>query len=77
MSTSSERQRLEGEYERLKPQEQGMNKPERIDNMESNEPTPELCPRCDTEMEWRHQTFQCPHCKLKVGCCQGVNPDET
>jgi hypothetical protein len=23
-------------------------------------------------MEWRHGTWQCPRCRLKVGCCEGA-----
>ena len=22
-------------------------------------------------MEWRHQTWQCPRCRFKIGCCEG------
>jgi len=22
-------------------------------------------------MEWRHQTWQCPVCRFKLGCCEG------
>jgi hypothetical protein len=22
-------------------------------------------------MEWRHQTWQCPRCAFKLGCCEG------
>jgi len=22
-------------------------------------------------MEWRHQTWQCARCGLKLGCCEG------
>jgi hypothetical protein len=39
-------------------------------------PDPEVCPRCGAEMIWVHQSMQCPRCKLKLGCCQGVSPDE-
>jgi hypothetical protein len=28
--------------------------------------------RCSAEMEWRHGTWQCPGCKLKLGCCEGL-----
>lgn len=31
----------------------------------------EICMRCGASMEWRHGTWQCPHCRLKVGCCEG------
>jgi len=31
----------------------------------------EICPRCNAKMEWRHGTFQCPKCRLKMGCCEG------
>jgi hypothetical protein len=31
----------------------------------------EPCPRCNADMEWRHGTFQCPKCRLKLGCCEG------
>jgi DNA-directed RNA polymerase subunit RPC12/RpoP len=33
--------------------------------------TVEKCLRCGTPMEWRHGTWQCPRCKLKLGCCEG------
>ncbi len=23
-------------------------------------------------MEWRHGTYQCPRCRFKVGCCEGL-----
>jgi hypothetical protein len=35
----------------------------------------ELCLRCGVQLEWRHGTFQCPRCKLKVGCCEGETGD--
>jgi hypothetical protein len=35
----------------------------------------ETCPRCSAEMEWRHGTFQCPKCRLKIGCCEGETGD--
>ena len=28
--------------------------------------------RCGAAMEWRHGTFQCPRCRFKVGCCEGL-----
>jgi hypothetical protein len=31
----------------------------------------ERCLRCGAPMEWRHQTWQCPRCRFKVGCCEG------
>ncbi|HWH55044.1 MAG TPA: hypothetical protein VNT04_05650 [Gaiellaceae bacterium] len=31
----------------------------------------ESCLRCDASMEWRHQTWQCPRCGFKLGCCEG------
>jgi len=31
----------------------------------------EPCPRCGAALEWRHQTWQCPRCRLKLGCCEG------
>jgi len=34
--------------------------------------TVEKCLRCTAEMEWRHGTWQCPRCKLKLGCCEGL-----
>ena len=37
--------------------------------------TKEICPRCSAEMEWRHGTFQCPKCRLKIGCCEGETGD--
>ena len=35
----------------------------------------ELCLRCGAVMEWRHQTWQCPRCGLKLGCCEGETAD--
>jgi hypothetical protein len=26
-------------------------------------------------MEWRHQTWQCPRCRFKLGCCEGEASD--
>jgi len=34
----------------------------------------ELCPRCGAELDWRHQTWQCPRCWFKLGCCEGETP---
>jgi hypothetical protein len=31
----------------------------------------ESCLRCGAAMEWRHQTWQCPRCRFKIGCCEG------
>jgi len=31
----------------------------------------EYCLRCGNEMEWRHGTWQCSRCRLKLGCCEG------
>jgi hypothetical protein len=31
----------------------------------------EPCLRCGGTMEWRHGTWQCPRCRLKLGCCEG------
>jgi rubrerythrin len=31
----------------------------------------ERCLRCSAPMEWRHQTWQCPVCRFKLGCCEG------
>jgi hypothetical protein len=31
----------------------------------------ETCLRCGAAMEWRHQTWQCPRCRFKIGCCEG------
>jgi len=31
----------------------------------------ERCLRCGAAMDWRHQTWQCPACGLKLGCCEG------
>jgi hypothetical protein len=31
----------------------------------------ETCLRCGADMEWRHGTWQCPRCRLKLGCCEG------
>ena len=39
------------------------------------EPVVEPCPRCAAAMEWRHGTFQCPRCRFKVGCCEGLTGD--
>ena len=39
------------------------------------EPAIESCPRCAAAMEWRHGTFQCPRCRFKVGCCEGLTGD--
>jgi hypothetical protein len=33
--------------------------------------TGERCLRCSATMEWRHQTWQCPLCRFKLGCCEG------
>jgi len=33
--------------------------------------TGEPCLRCGASMEWRHQTWQCPRCRFKIGCCEG------
>jgi len=27
--------------------------------------------RCGAAMDWRHGTWQCPVCRLKLGCCEG------
>ncbi|HEX6490509.1 MAG TPA: hypothetical protein VF002_03925 [Gaiellaceae bacterium] len=35
------------------------------------EPAVELCLRCGAALEWRHQTWQCPSCAFKLGCCEG------
>ena len=35
----------------------------------------EPCLRCGVEMEWRHQTWQCPRCHFKIGCCEGDAPE--
>jgi hypothetical protein len=35
----------------------------------------EICLRCGAEMEWRQSTWQCPRCKLKLGCCEGETGD--
>jgi len=35
----------------------------------------ELCLRCGAEMEWRHQTWQCARCGLKIGCCEGATAE--
>jgi hypothetical protein len=32
----------------------------------------ESCLRCGAAMEWRHQTWQCPRCRFKLGCCEGA-----
>jgi len=31
----------------------------------------EACWRCGAEMGWLHQTWQCPRCRFKLGCCEG------
>jgi hypothetical protein len=33
--------------------------------------TAERCLRCGAAMDWRHQTWQCPRCAFKLGCCEG------
>jgi hypothetical protein len=38
--------------------------------------TTESCLRCGAEMEWRHETWQCPRCRFKIGCCEGQSPEE-
>jgi hypothetical protein len=35
----------------------------------------ERCLRCSAPMEWRHQTWQCPVCRFKLGCCEGERCD--
>jgi len=35
------------------------------------DPYVERCLRCSAAMEWRHQTWQCPMCRFKIGCCEG------
>ena len=35
----------------------------------------ERCPRCGATMDWRHQTWQCPRCLFKIGCCEGDAPE--
>jgi hypothetical protein len=35
------------------------------------EPIVEICLRCGAKMEWRHGTWQCTRCRLKLGCCEG------
>jgi hypothetical protein len=36
----------------------------------------ERCLRCGEKMEWRHQTWQCVRCLLKLGCCEGERCDD-
>lgn len=36
----------------------------------------ELCLRCAAKMEWRHGTWQCARCHLKLGCCEGECPND-
>jgi DNA-directed RNA polymerase subunit RPC12/RpoP len=36
----------------------------------------ELCMRCGAKMQWRHGTWQCPRCHLKLGCCEGECPND-
>jgi hypothetical protein len=38
-------------------------------------PAVERCLRCSAAMEWRHGTWQCPRCRLKLGCCEGESPE--
>ena len=46
------------------------------ENIEQNiEQNVERCLRCDAEMEWRHQTWQCTTCGLKIGCCEGATAE--
>jgi hypothetical protein len=33
------------------------------------------CWRCGAAMEWRHATLQCPRCRFKIGCCEGLTGD--
>jgi rubrerythrin len=35
----------------------------------------EICLRCGAAMQWRHGTWQCPSCRLKIGCCEGETGD--
>jgi len=41
------------------------------------EPAPqgEPCWRCGAAMEWRHATLQCPRCRFKIGCCEGMTAE--
>ena len=38
--------------------------------------TAESCLRCGAAMQWLHQTWQCPRCRFKLGCCEGGEPCE-
>jgi len=40
-----------------------------------SEPYAEPCLRCGAAMDWRHQTWQCPRCRFKLGCCEGESPE--
>jgi len=48
--------------------------------MEADESTTaergESCLRCGSAMDWRHQTWQCPRCLFKIGCCEGDAPGD-
>jgi hypothetical protein len=35
----------------------------------------EICLRCGAALECRHASFQCPRCRLKLGCCEGETGD--
>jgi hypothetical protein len=37
----------------------------------------EICLRCGAAMEWLHGTWQCPRCRLKIGCCEGATGECT
>ena len=46
------------------------------DDATAERATVERCLRCSAAMEWRHQTWQCPRCRFKIGCCEGEgSPD--
>jgi len=39
--------------------------------VQEQQETAERCLRCGAAMDWRHQTWQCPRCAFKLGCCEG------
>jgi len=42
-----------------------------VADLDPKRDTGERCLRCGAAMEWRHQTWQCPRCRFKIGCCEG------
>ena len=46
-------------------------RPARFVRVDARSEPVERCLRCAAQMEWRHGTWQCPRCHLKLGCCEG------